>query len=249
MAMILVPLEGIPPIRPRDDLARLLADAIAQARLGSKEGDLLVVCQKAVSKAEGRVLDLGEVEPSPRAERVAAELGKDPRVIEVILRESRRVVRMEQGHLIVETRHGFVCANAGVDESNSLDDHTVILLPEDPDASARKLRDGLLERHGLDLAILVTDTFGRAWREGLVDVAIGLAGFRPLLDLRGRRDFAGRELHHTVVAVADELAAAAGLLMEKDRGVPAVLIRGYTFAAASGAARELVRDPQKDLFR
>ncbi|MGH7822276.1 MAG: coenzyme F420-0:L-glutamate ligase [Candidatus Binatia bacterium] len=249
MAMILFPLEGIPPLRPGDDLARLLAQSLERARLGTKAGDLLVVCQKAVSKAEGRVVDLRKVTPSSGAERVAAELGKDPRVIEVILTESARVVRMEQGHLIVETRQGFVCANAGVDESNSLDDHTVILLPEDPDASAAKLRTDLLERFRLDLAILVTDTFGRPWREGLVDVAIGVAGFRPLLDLRGRRDFTERELRHTVVAVADALAAAAGLLMEKDRGVPAVLIRGYSLQVGRGRAHELLRERSKDLFR
>ena len=156
---------------------------------------------------------------------------------------------MDQEHLIVETHHGLVCANAGVDESNSLDDSTVILLPEDPDASARRLRDGLRERMSLDLPVLITDTFGRPWREGLVEVAIGVAGFLPMLDFRGRHDLSGRELHHTVVAAADELAAAAGLLMEKDRGVPAVLVRGYPFQRGEGSARELLRERSKDLFR
>jgi coenzyme F420-0:L-glutamate ligase/coenzyme F420-1:gamma-L-glutamate ligase len=167
----------------------------------------------------------------------------------VVLAESRRIVRMDQGHLIVETRHGFVCANAGVDESNSLDANTVILLPVDPDASAERLRAALRERFGHDLAVVISDTFGRPWREGLVEVAIGAAGMLPLLDLRGSHDLTGRELHHTVVAVADELAAAAGLIMEKDSGVPAVAVRGYRYRAGRGRAAELVRDPAKDLFR
>ncbi len=249
MGLHFFPLEEIPAIRPGDDLAQLLVDALERARIGVKAGDLLVVCQKAISKAEGSVVSLRDVVPSPAAERVAAELGKDPRVVEVILGQTRRVVRMDQGHLIVETVHGFVCANAGVDESNSLDEQTVILLPRDPDASAARLRNELLDRFNLDLPILITDTFGRPWREGLVEVAIGLAGFRPLLDFRGRRDLAKRELQHTIVAVADELAAAAGLLMEKDRGIPAVLVRGYGFPAGVGCAGDLLRDPKKDLFR
>jgi coenzyme F420-0:L-glutamate ligase/coenzyme F420-1:gamma-L-glutamate ligase len=249
MGLYLFPLEGIPAIRPGDDLARFLSEALERSRLGAKEDDVLVVCQKAVSKAEGRVVDLRGVAVSPRAERVAVELGKDPRVIEVILAESRRVVRMDQGHLIVETHHGFVCANAGVDESNSLDEHSVILLPVDPDGSATRLRTELLERFDLDLPILITDTFGRPWREGLTEVAIGLAGFLPLLDFRGKRDLVDRELHHTLVAVADELASAAGLLMEKDGAIPAVLVRGYNVRRGSGHAAELLRDPKKDLFR
>ena len=249
MALHLFPLEGIPTIRPGDDLAGLLAGAIERARLGSREGDLLVVCQKAVSKAEGRLVDLREVDPGPRAQRVGAELGKDPRIVEVILAETRRVVRMEQGHLIVETRHGFVCANAGVDESNSVGDGVVILLPLDADRSAEELRTALLERFGIDVAILVTDTFGRAWREGQVDVAIGVSGFRPLLDYRGRRDLTERELQHTVIAVADELACAAGLLMEKDAGIPSVLVRGYPFEPGRGSVRELVRARNRDIFR
>jgi coenzyme F420-0:L-glutamate ligase/coenzyme F420-1:gamma-L-glutamate ligase len=239
--------EGVPPIHPGDDLAALVAGALES--LAPKAGDLLVVCQKVVSKAEGRVIDLRTVEPSSVAERLGKELDKDPRILEVILAETRRIVRMDQGHLIVETRHGFVCANAGVDESNSLDASTLILLPEDPDASALRLRRALLERHGLDLPVLITDTFGRPWRDGLVEVAIGLSGFLPLLDLRGKRDLNGRELHHTVVAVADELAAAAGLLMEKDRGIPAVLVRGYPVQRGEGRAADLLRERSRDLFR
>jgi coenzyme F420-0:L-glutamate ligase / coenzyme F420-1:gamma-L-glutamate ligase len=243
----LFPLEGIPAIRPGDELAALLASSVGAT--GARDGDLLVVCQKAVSKAEGRVADLRTVTVSSVAERIGRELDKDPRIVEVILAETRRIVRMDQGHLIVETHHGLVCANAGVDESNSLDDSTVILLPQDPDASARRLRDGLRSLLSIDLPILITDTFGRPWREGLVEVAIGVAGFLPMLDFRGRRDLSGRELQHTVVAAADEVAAAAGLLMDKDRGIPAVLLRGYPFERGEGSARELLRERSKDLFR
>jgi coenzyme F420-0:L-glutamate ligase / coenzyme F420-1:gamma-L-glutamate ligase len=247
MAITLVPLEGIPAIRPGDDLASLLAEALRRG--GGSDGDLLVVCQKAVSKAEGRVVRLDEVQASSAAERIAREIEKDPRVVEVILGETRRIVRMDQKHLIVETRQGYVCANAGVDESNSLDASTVILLPEDADASAARLREQLRARTSLDLPVLITDTFGRPWREGLVEVAIGVSGFLPMLDFRGKRDLGGRELHHTVVAVADELAAAAGLLMDKDRGIPAVLVRGYPFQRGAGRAAELLRERSKDLFR
>ena len=247
MAVELIALTGIPAIRPGDDLVALLATAARHA--GGARGDLLIVCQKAVSKAEGRVVDLATVEPSRLAERIGREVDKDPRVVEVILGETRRIVRMDQGHLIVETRQGFVCANAGVDESNSLDGSTVILLPEDPDASAARLYADLQKRESLDLPVLITDTFGRPWREGLVEVAIGVAGFLPMLDFRGKHDLIGRELHHTVVAVADELAAAAGLLMDKDRGVPAVLVRGYPFLRGEGRAAELLRERSKDLFR
>ncbi len=249
MAIQIYPLEGIPAIRPRADLAGLLVGALGRAGIGPGASDLLVVCQKAVSKAEGRVVDLRMVVPSSISQSLGAELEKDPRVVEVILGETRRIVRMDQKHLIVETRHGLVCANAAVDESNSLDDHTVILLPEDADASADRLRAEIGARLGVDVPILITDTFGRPWREGLVEVAIGVSGFLPMLDLRGKRDLTGRELHHTVVAVADELAAAAGLLMEKDRGVPAVLVRGYPFQRGEGRAVELLRERSKDLFR
>lgn len=249
MALELHSVPGLPMVRPGDDLAGLLLDAIAAASLALGDDDVLVVCQKVISKAEGRIVDLQEITPSTFAERIAREHDKDARVVELVLRESRRIVRMAQGHLIVETPHGFVCANAGIDESNSLGDEIVILLPVDPDASAERLRAAIAERSGCRPAILVTDTFGRPWREGLVDVAIGAAGLAPLLDLRGAHDWTGRELHHTVVAVGDELAGAAGLLMEKGSGVAAVVVRGYTHGARAGGARELVRDPTRDLFR
>ena len=245
--LTLLPLRGIPAIRPGDDLSALLAEPLHAA--GARSGDLLVVCQKAVSKAEGRIVRLDDVHASAAAQRIAAEIEKDARIVEVILAETRRIVRMDQKHLIVETRQGYICANAGVDESNSLDASTVILLPEDADASAAHLRQQLQRVVSFDLPVLITDTFGRPWREGLVEVAIGVAGFRPMLDFRGKRDLTGRELHHTVVATADELAAAAGLLMDKDSGIPAVLVRGYPFQRGDGSAAELLRDRSKDLFR
>jgi coenzyme F420-0:L-glutamate ligase / coenzyme F420-1:gamma-L-glutamate ligase len=249
VSLEILPVEGLPAVRPGDDLAALLVTALAGQGLELRDDDVLVVCQKVVSKAEGRVADLRNVTPSPFAEQIAREHGKDARVIELILSESRRIVRMAQSHLIVETHHGFVCANAGLDESNSLDEHVVILLPQDPDASAAALRARLGERLGRRPAVIVTDTFGRPWREGLVEFAIGIAGIAPILDLRGERDWAGRELHHTVVAVADELACAAGLVMEKGNGVAAVVVRGYRGRGAEAGARALLRDPAKDLFR
>jgi len=209
---------------------------------------VLVVCQKVVSKVEGRIVRLADVEPSAEARRLAAEDGKDPRHVEVVLRETARVVRRARGVLIAETRHGFVCANAGVDLSNAPAAETAVLLPVDPDASARRLRDALLAAGAGPLGAIVSDTFGRPWREGLVDVAIGSAGIAPLADWRGRRDLVGRPLEVTAMARVDQLAAAAGLLMDKDAGVPAVWIAGATLDG-DGRVRELVRDPKTDLFR
>src|SRR5439155_12640578 len=178
------------------------------------------------------------------------EGGKDPRAMEVVLRETKRIVRMDHGHVIVETRHGWVCANAGVDESNGVAPGVVTLLPRDPDASAERLREGLAARFGVAVAIVITDTFGRPWREGLVEVALGCAGMDPLLDLRGRADLSGRELHHTVVALADEVAAAAGLVMEKDSAVAAAIVRGVRFTpGTAGATARLGGKPEFDLFR
>ncbi len=210
---------------------------------------MLVVCQKVVSKAEGRVVKLAEVEPSDEARRMAAEDGRDPRQLELVLRESVRIVRRGHGVTIAETHHGFICANAGVDLSNAPAPDTAVLLPVDPDASARSLREALLAGGGAaPLAVIVSDTFGRPWREGLVDVAIGNAGIAPMRDERGAADLAGRALEVTVNATADQLAAAAGLLMRKSAGVPAVWIAGYAFDG-DGAVRDTLRDPSTDLFR
>jgi coenzyme F420-0:L-glutamate ligase/coenzyme F420-1:gamma-L-glutamate ligase len=237
----ITPVEGLPEIREGDDLAGLLAE-----RAELRDGDVLVVAQKAVSKAEGRVVRLADVEPSDEARRLAGS--EDPRRLEVILREAKRIVRTRPPLVIAETRHGFVCASAGVDSSNAPEAGSVVLLPEDPDASATLLRERLRELTGADVGVIVSDSFGRPWRQGTTDVAIGLAGIRPLLDLKGERDAAGYELHATVIAVADELAGAAELVLGKTDGVPAAVIRGLD-ASGEGRARDLVLPAERDLFR
>lgn len=243
----LTSLPDVPTVRPGDDLAGMLRAAARRAGI-RLEGGVLAVCQKVVSKAEGRVVDLTSVEPSGRARRIAAEDDKDPRHIEVVLRESARIVRRGHGVLICETHHGFICANAGVDLSNATAPDVAVLLPEDPDASASRLRDALAEGRGGGPAVVITDTFGRPWREGLLDQAIGCAGLAPIADLRGRSDLGGRELRITTTATADQLAAAAGLLMVKDAGVPAVWIEGYP-PHGDGRLADTLRDPETDLFR
>jgi coenzyme F420-0:L-glutamate ligase/coenzyme F420-1:gamma-L-glutamate ligase len=224
----IVPLGGMPEVRPGDDLASLIGDALERVG-GLREGDVLVVAQKIVSKAEARV------------QRSADERA-------VILREARTIRRLRGDLVIAETEHGFVCASAGVDHSNTSEEGELVLLPRDPDASARGVRDVLSKRFGVAPAVVVSDSFGRAWRQGTTDVAIGVAGFEPLLDLRGTRDGAGRELRSTVIAVADELAGAAELVMGKAKGIPAALIRGYIVPHGDGSAREIVMPPERDLF-
>ena len=236
-----IPIVGLPEIAEGADLGELIA---CHAQL--ERGDVVVVAQKAVSKAEGRVVRLAGVEPSRRARELAGE--SDPRSLEVILREATRVVRSRPPLVIAETRHGFVCASAGVDASNAPEPDTVVLLPLDPDASARRIRAGLRRLTGCEPGVIVSDSFGRPWRTGIVDVAIGVAGLRPLLDLRGQRDRSGYELHATVVAVADEIAAAAELVMGKTAGIPAAIVRGLDLAG-EGSARELVMPEERDLFR
>jgi coenzyme F420-0:L-glutamate ligase/coenzyme F420-1:gamma-L-glutamate ligase len=241
-------LAGIPEVKPGDDLTALILDAAARQGTPLAPGDLLVIGQKIVSKAEGRLLRLSEVAPSPIALSLATGLARDPRLVEVILRESRRVVRMDRGVLVTETHHGWVCANAGVDQSN-VDADTVALLPEDPDRSARGLREAIRARTGLAVAIIIADTFGRPWREGLTNVAIGLAGFAPLLSYLGELDSAGRPLQATIIALADELAGAAEPVMGKLDRVPVAIVRGLTLAAAEEGSKSLLRDPARDLFR
>jgi coenzyme F420-0:L-glutamate ligase/coenzyme F420-1:gamma-L-glutamate ligase len=243
----LVAMEGIPAIAPGDDLAALHHQSALRCGLSLRIG-VLAVCQKIVSKAEGRIVSLVEVEPSPEARTIAAEDSKDPRHVELVLRESRRIVRRGHGVLIAETHHGFVCANAGVDLSNAPGAEVAVLLPEDPDASARRLREGLVSLGAGPLAVIVTDTFGRPWREGLVDVAIGCAGIAPIDDLRGTPDLMGRELAVTTAATADQLAAAAGLHMRKDSGIPSVWIEGVPLEG-DAPLRDTLRDPATDLFR
>ncbi len=237
----MIPVKGLPEVREGDDLAELIA-----AAADLEDGDVVVVAHKVVSKAEGRVIPLAEVEPSAQARDLAAD--EDPRRLEVILRESARIVRTRPPLVIAETRHGFVCASAGVDASNAPEADTVVLLPEDPDASAARLRDRLRELTGADVAVIVSDSFGRAWRQGTTDVAIGSAGLQPLLDFHGERDAAGYELHATVIAVADELAGAAELVKGKLDGVPVAVVRGFD-RRGEGTAREVVMPPERDLFR
>jgi coenzyme F420-0:L-glutamate ligase/coenzyme F420-1:gamma-L-glutamate ligase len=241
-------LAGLPEIRPGDDLPRLIAEAAGRADVELRAGDIFVVAQKIVSKAEGRFVRLADVEPSLLARRWAAEHGRDPAVLEVVLREARRIVRMDRGVVIAETRHGFICANAGVDASN-VPDGFVTLLPEDADASAERLRSALSSEVGGAVGVVITDTFGRPWRDGVTDVALGVAGLRPLEDYRGSTDTFGRVLHMTVVAIADELAAAGELVMKKAAGVPVAVIRGMADALGPGSARSLLRPADRDLFR
>jgi coenzyme F420-0:L-glutamate ligase/coenzyme F420-1:gamma-L-glutamate ligase len=223
------------------DLAELVA-----SRVELDDGDVVVLAQKIVSKAEGRVVDLTGIEPSERAREIAGE--EDPRRIEVILREAARVVRVRPPLVIAETRHGFICASAGVDSSNAPGPDMLVLLPEDPDASAQRVRDRLRELTGRTVAVLITDSFGRPWRQGTMDVALGAAGLEVMRDLRGTRDRAGYELHATMIATADEIASAAELVMGKVDGIPAAVVRGLD-VAGTGSARDLVIPEERDLFR
>jgi coenzyme F420-0:L-glutamate ligase / coenzyme F420-1:gamma-L-glutamate ligase len=241
-------IEGLPEIGVGQDLARLIVEAARAQQTPLAAGDLLVVSQKIVSKTEGRIVRLGDVTPSPETLSVAEEIGRDPRLVEVILRESRRIVRKDKGVLIVETHHGLVCANAGVDQSN-VDADTACLLPEDSDRSARGLRDGLRALTGHDLGIIIADTFGRPWREGLINVAIGVAGLEPLKSYLGEKDPAGHVLQATILAIADELSSAAEPIMGKLDRIPVVIIRGLDWPRGESGSRSLLRDSARDLFR
>jgi len=242
------PLVGLPEIKPGDDLAPLITKALGAQQLHPESGDVLVVAQKIVSKAEGRIVALESIDPSERAATWAKAWDKDARAVELVLRESKRIVRMERGVIIAETQHGFVCANAGVDLSNA-PEGTAILLPLDPDTSARSLKDTLDATFETNIAVIISDTFGRAWREGLVNVALGVSGLAPLIDYRGRTDSGGKLLQATIIALADELASAAELVMGKSDGVPVAVIRGVKAASREGSGRELIRPAEKDLFR
>jgi coenzyme F420-0:L-glutamate ligase/coenzyme F420-1:gamma-L-glutamate ligase len=241
-------LSGIGEARRGESIGKLIADACARQGLALNRGDVLVVAHKIVSKAEGRIVALAEVEPSARALEIARELAKDPRLVEIILGESRRIVRKGGNALIVETHHGFVCANAGVDLSNVGLEHAA-LLPRDPDASARQIRADIERLTGVAPGVIISDSFGRAWRVGTVDVAVGVAGLAPIKDERGTSDSYGYELRAAVAAVADELAAAAELAMGKKDRVPVVLIRGYEGKGEDGSVKELLRPEAEDLFR
>jgi coenzyme F420-0:L-glutamate ligase/coenzyme F420-1:gamma-L-glutamate ligase len=249
VTLSIIPVRGIPEVRPSDDLVGLLLAALARAGGKIAEGDVLVVAQKVVSKSEGRIVHLADVVPGARALAMAEESGKDPRQIEVVLGETKQIIRWERGVLIVETRHGFVCANAGVDRSNAGAPDTVILLPLAPDASAARIRDEIARRAHASVAVVITDTFGRAWREGHTNVAIGIAGLPALKRYIGQRDPEGYELRVTEIAVADEIAAAAELVMGKLDRCPVAIVRGLTFEESDETAQEYVRPAARDMFR
>ncbi len=242
-------IEGIPEVQPGDDLARLILECLRRRGLPLQDNDVLVVTQKIVSKSEGRFVDLAAIDPSPLAIELATNWEKDARHVEVVLRESKRIVRMDHGVIICETRHGFVCANAGVDASNVPGNDRLLLLPLDPDESARRIRKGLMAGSGADVAVIISDTFGRPWRTGYTEVAIGVAGMLPIIDYVGLVDAQGRELKATWICVADELASCAELVTGKVNQVPASLIRGYDYPRGEGSAQEMVRQAERDMFR
>lgn len=250
----IIGIDGIPEVAAGDDLPALIGAAVAESGAGLEAGDIVVVTHKIISKAEGQIVDLATVEPSPLAATWGERWGKDPRKIEVVLRESRRIVRMHNGLIIAETAHGLVCANAGVDASNAAPD-AVVLLPKDPDASAARLREALRRRFGFGErdapAVIVSDSFGRPWRNGIVNVAIGVSGLAPLVDYRGHADAAGYELSASILAVADEIASAAELVMHKLAGRPVAIVRGYAapLDGSPGTGNDLIMDAERDLFR
>jgi coenzyme F420-0:L-glutamate ligase/coenzyme F420-1:gamma-L-glutamate ligase len=242
-------IEGIPEVQAGDDLGHLISEAARAQGIALQDDDIVIVTQKVVSKSEGRFVDLADVYPSPLALELATNWEKDPRHVEVVLRESKRIVRMDHGVIICETRHGFVCANAGVDASNVPGNDRLLLLPLDPDDSARRIRKTLMASAGADIGVIISDTFGRPWRTGYTEVAIGVAGVLPIIDYVGLEDSHGRELRATWICVADELASAAELVTGKVNHIPATLIRGYQAPKGEGSAREMVRQAETDMFR
>ena len=248
--LAIIPVKGIPDIESGDNLGEIIVARLRDQGEEFQDGDVTVVSQKVVSKAEGRVVNLTKVTPSPFASFLAKEAGKDPRQVEVILRETRKIIRMKAGHLITETRHGFICANAGVDASNVARGKDIVaLLPLDPDASADRIGKAIRKLTGKAVPVIVTDTFGRAWRMGQVNFAIGISGMKPIHDYRGSRDMYRHTLRVTEIAVADELASAGELVMNKSDKVPVALVRGYRFRRGKGKGKDLLRPEELDLFR
>lgn len=250
----LIPVEGLPRIKPGDNLPELISSAFENSSIDLENGDIIVIAQKIVSKAEDRIVNLDEVEPSAFAEKLSVGISKDPRLVEVILSQTNKIIKMDQrvegkGRLIVETIGGVICANAGVDTSNVSGGDSVTLLPLDSDGSADMIRDDIVRFSGKEVAVIISDTVGRPWREGLVDIAIGCSGIRALHDQRGELDTDGFKLNATVMATADQVASAAGLLMEKTGSVPVVIVRGYSYDKLGKGSAELIRDPLEDLFR
>jgi coenzyme F420-0:L-glutamate ligase/coenzyme F420-1:gamma-L-glutamate ligase len=249
MEIRVIGVGGLPEVTPGMDLIHLILDSANAQGTPLEDGDVLVVTQKVVSKAEGQLVDLSSVTPSALAVQWAGEYDRDPRLIEVALRESRRVSRMDRGVMVTETRHGFYCINAGVDASNIPGNGVVALLPKDSDASAQGIREAVLVAAGVQVAVVITDSWGRPWREGLTNVAIGVAGMAALRDYRGTTDTYGHALHASALAVVDELASAAELVMGKVDMVPVAIVRGYPYTPSDGSVRDLIRDPDRDIFR
>jgi coenzyme F420-0:L-glutamate ligase/coenzyme F420-1:gamma-L-glutamate ligase len=246
----ILPVKGIPDVKRGDDIAKLITTSLGKQKLILQTGDILVIAQKIVSKAEGRVVSLARVKASAFAHGMAGEMDKDPRHVEVILRETKKIIRMRGGHLITETRHGFICANAAVDASNVGRQHDLVtLLPVDPDSSAQRIRERVRQLTGVDVPVVITDTFGRPWRMGHVNFAIGVSGLKPIRDYRGTKDMYRRTLRVTEMAVVDELASAAELVMNKADKVPVAVVRGYKYVKGKGSGKELLRPEELDLFR
>ncbi|MBS7655908.1 coenzyme F420-0:L-glutamate ligase [Candidatus Bathyarchaeota archaeon] len=246
--MKIIPLKGIGIVKEGDDLSTLIVEAAKVNGVKIEDGDVIVIAHKIVSKAEGRIIDLKTIIPSKFALKASKLLNKDPRMVEVILRESKRIVRMIKGHIICETKHGFVCANAGIDKSNVEGEDFIVLLPKNPDASAEAIRKGIKNLVNVDVAVIISDTFGRPWRSGQVNVAIGVSGLIPLKDYRGRKDMFNFTLKVTIICVADELASAAELVMNKTNGVPVALIKGYKYVKGNGSLKDLVKQNKYNLF-
>lgn len=245
----IIPIYHIPEIKPRDNLVSLILESLDKQKISLENHDIIVITQKIVSKVEGRIIDLDKVEPSTSALEIAKRDNKDSRYIELVLKESKRIVRMDHGVIISETQHGFICANAGVDASNAGKKNTAILLPVNPDESAKKIRDDLQKDGDVSLGVIISDTWGRPWREGQVNFAIGTSGLEVLADYRGKKDTQGFELRASLIAIADEIASAAELATGKIDAVPVVIIRGYTFKTSENGSKTLLRDPKKDMFR
>ena len=249
--LTIIPVTGIPDIRKNDNIGELIVEKLQAAKQQLQRGDIVVISQKIVSKAEGRVIHLSNIVPSTFAKKIGSESGKDPRLVEVILSQTKKIVRMKNGHLIVETVQGFICANAGIDQSNVVKagSDSVTLLPKDSDKSADKIRKSIKTLTGHSVPIIITDTFGRAWRMGQVNFAIGVAGMKPIVDYRGSRDMYRRILHVTEIAVADEISGAAELVMNKADKIPVAIVRGYNAPKGNGRGTDLIRPEESDLFR
>ena len=249
MVLTIIGLKGIPEIKKGDDIAEIIYSTLKKQNMDLQDKDIIVITQKIVSKSEGRIIDLSKIKPSRLALRLAKTSKKDPRIIEVILRESKSILRLKNGKIISETKHGFVCANAGVDKSNIEGENFVSVLPKNPDKSAMRIREKLIKLTGKNLAVIISDTFGRPWRVGQVNVAIGIAGLKPIKDYRGKKDMFNQELKVTMMAIADELASAAELVMNKSDGVPVAIIRGYDYPEGEASIKEIIRPIELDLFR